>query len=275
VRAPLRGLLLAVAASVACAGCSDQKIDAVVKKLFEPRRSPQQYMIVAVSESDPDARREAVAQVANSKDFTHDWAVKGLVAIALLESDPQTRCVAIRGLTRARDPRAAETLLKILNFRDYDPGEVRPPDDLVRGDATAGLASLSDGAVADELRPKVRETLLGRVRSDTDRHVRIAAARGLAHYRDADSVQGLIAGLRDDDFAVVHRCEQSLAELTGVTHDCDVYAWEQWFEANREDLFARAGTLPESRRPAYTNHMEQAWHDTREFLEWLFPGKKE
>ncbi len=264
------------------AGCQDQgpkieaKLDAGFKKLFAPRMTPQQYMLVAVSSEDPDARRDAVAQISKSKQYDREWAIKTFVAIALLESEPQTRCVAIRALARTGDPRATETALKILNYRDYPPQEVWPPVALCRWDALVALADLSAAeSVPEEHRQGVFTTLVDRLRLDDDRHARIAAARGLAYYPDEQAVKVLIDGLRDEDFAVVHQCEESLVRLTGRTNDTNVLAWEEWLAANGEGLFAHAGEVPESRRPPYRNAWEKNWYDTKELVRWLWPGSKE
>ncbi len=261
---------------VGCEGGGfDQTLDVSMKKLFKPKRTPQQYMLIAVSDADPDLRREAVAKIAESKKYDEEWAIKGFIAIALLESDPQARCVAVRGLGRTGDPRAVETCLKILNYREHPAAEVRPPDDLCRWDATAALAELSAGSPAEKSRAKVLETLLDRLKADPDRHVRMAAARGLRHFSDIDAVRGLINGLRDEDFTVAHRCEQSLAWLTGVTHDCDPYLWEQWLETHQDDAFARGGELPESRKPPYEGRWGKFRYKTKQFFQFILPGSKE
>jgi HEAT repeat protein len=264
------------------AGCSEGKfnfgasLDNAVQKIFQPRRTPQQYMLIAVSDADPDQRRAAVAKIAKSKRSDQEWAIKGFIAIALLESDPQTRCVAIRALARTKDPRAVETLLKLLDYRSQPPREVRPPDALCRWDATAALADLSaEGAVAEESRAAVCDMLVDRLRSDNDRHVRIAAARGLGYYAEQECVKALIVGLRDDHFAVAHECENALVRLTGRTQDCNALAWSDWYEANGEDLFAAAGEVPESRRPKYRNRWGKFAYNTKQFFRWLYPGKKE
>ena len=265
-----------LAAASGCGeGSFDATLDTSIKKLFTPKRTPQQYMLIAVSDADPDLRRDAVAKVADGKKYDEEWAIKGFIAIALLESDPQARCVAVRGLGRSADPRAVKTCLKILNHRRHPPAEVRPPDDLCRWDTTAALAELSAGELPDELRTQVLETLLDRLKSDPDRHVRMAAARGLQHFLDLGAVRGLIEGLRDEDFAVAHQCEHSLAWLTGVTHDCDPYLWEQWLEAHQEDLFAQGGELPESRKPPYEGRWGKSLYKTKQLFQWIFPGSKE
>jgi len=264
------------------AGCSehmtkiDARLDEAAQKLLAPRKTPQQYMILAVSSEDPDVRRDAVARISASRQYAQDWAIKGFVAIACLDNDPQTRCVAIRALARTGDPRAAETILKILNYRDYPAHEVRPPDDLSRWDATVGLADLLlGGRVPDEYRAAAHKTLRDRLHLDSDRHVRIAAARGLAADASVETVRTLIDGLRDEDYAVVHQCEDSLVRLTGQTHDADPAAWQAWYEENRTELFAHAGEIPESRRPPYRNDFEKAVHNARELVRWLWPGAKE
>ncbi len=257
-------------------GMVETKLDQGFKQLFQPRKTPQQYMLVAVSSEDPDLRRDAVARISKSKDYDREWAIKGFVAIALLDSDPQTRCVAMRALARTGDPRATETALKILNYRDYPPQEVWPPVALVRWDATVALADLSAaGKVPEEQRERVHKTLLERLRLDADRHARIAAARGLAYYPADQTVRALIEGLRDEDFAVAHQCEESLVRLTGRTHDADSAAWEQWLAENQDDVFAHSGEIPESRRPPYRNRWEKAAYDTADLIRWLWPGSKE
>jgi hypothetical protein len=271
----LAGALVLALASGCSEGSFEKTIDASVKKLFTPKRTPQQYMLIAVSDADPDLRREAVTKVAKSKEFDEGWAIKGFIAIALLESDPQARCVAVRGLGRSGDPRAVETCLKILNHRRHPPAEVHPPDDLCRWDATVALAELSAEPTPDELRAQTLDTFLDRLKADPDRHVRIAAARGLRHLSDIAAVRGLIDGLRDEDFAVVHQCEYSLAWLTGVTHDCDPYRWEQWLKTNGQEVFARGGDLPESRKPPYEGRWGRLSYKTKQFFQWVFPGRKE
>lgn len=233
-------------------------------------------MVTAVSHEDADVRRQAVADVARSRQRRADWAVKGFQAIALLESDPQARCVAIRALGETGDPVAAGTMLRVLNAANEPPAEVRAAGAAVRWEAVTALADLATrGQVAEGDRMRVEQALIAALSRDADRLVREEAARGLSHFRSESSVTALIAGLEDPDFAVVHRCEESLVALTGVTHDCAVDAWQRWFAENRTALFAHAGRIPESRRPAYTNRWEKSNYEARKLWEWAFPPKKE
>jgi len=233
-------------------------------------------MVVAFAAEDADERRQALVKVARSKQAGEEWAIKGYMAVALLDTDEQSRCVAIRALARTQDPRAAETTVKLLNFREYPPQDVRPPGPLCRWDATKALADLSAAdAVPPELREKARATLTERLRADPESQVRCEAARGLARYPMEETLRVLISGLNDEAFAVVHQCEESLVQLTGYTHNCDALAWEEWLSANDENPFARAGHVPESRRPPYRNRLEKAGYDVKRFMAWLIPGRKE
>lgn len=270
--------LLAVLTST---GCSETKfnfgesLDSTVKKILQPKRTPQQYMLVAVSDPDADARRAAVAKVVQSKKRNEEWAIKGLIAIATLETDPQTRCVAVRALAETGDARAIETCLKILNFEDQPKAEIRPPDADCRWEAasTLGRASvekrLNDGDIAP-----VRDTLLNHLKRDESRQVRIVCARGLAGHQHPESVRGLIDALRDADFAVEHQAEESLVVLTGVTHNCVFAAWDDWHKANEANLFANAGAIPDSRKPPYSTKSGKFMYDAKQVWEWIVPPKK-
>lgn len=257
-------------------GCSDAQLDAAIRDVFEPQRTAQQQMIIAVSDADADVRREAIANVAESKSNEAEWAIKGYIAIATLERDEQTRCVALRALGSVRDPRAVETCLRVLNWRQQPPAEIRPPGDLARWDAAEALAKLARaGVVSDEQREAARETLVRVLERDRSRHARQAAAEGLQYFPDRAVVEALIEGLRDQAFAVVHQCERSLAALTGETFGCDVFAWRDWYDANSERVFANAGHVPDAFKPRYTNRWGKFAYDTRQFFWWLFPGDKE
>lgn len=260
-----------------CGGIKfDANLDAAVKKLFRPRRTPQQQMLIAVSSSDADLRRDALVRVAESKQYDTVWAVKGMTAIATLESDPHTRCVAIRGLVKSGDAGTCATMLKILNYEKHPPQEIRPPDRLTSWEATAALADLAArGDVSAEHADEVRETLIQRLKTDGERHTRMAAARGLGYYPADETVKALIEGLRDADFAAVRACEDALIRLTGHTGDCIPSEWEAWYEEHHENLFANAGAVPDSRSLPYSNRWEKAAYKTKRFFAWLVPAKKQ
>lgn len=264
-------LLLALSA-----GCSDSKLDASFRRVFEFRKTPQQYALIAFSDADPDVRRDALTRLARSRQFDRDWAIQGYVTIALLESNDQTRCIAVRALARCNDPRAVSTLLMLLNHEQHPPEAVRPPTDIVRWDATLGLAELCEqGHVTPTDADGVRNTFIARLKGDADYHVRTAAARGLGCYTSEESLAALIAALRDERFAVAYAAEDSLARLTGVTHGCSALAWEQWLAEHPTDRLSGDGQLPAARQPPYRNRWEKAMWTTRQMYRALFPGRKE
>ena len=269
-------VVLALVFSSGCeSGAFSATLDRGVKKLFKPKRTPQQHILIAVSDVDPDIRRRSAAKVAESKQYGEEWAIKGFIAIAALESDPQTRCVAIRGLGRSRDRRAAETFLKILNYREFPAEQVQPPGALCRWDTTAALADIAAESLPEDQRQKTMQTFLEHLKADPDRNVRTAAARGLQYFSQTPALLGLIEGLRDENFAVAYQCEMSLAYMTGVTYGCNPYPWEQWYEENREHLFAQGGELPDSKKPPYQGRWDKFSYQTKQMFHWLFPGKKE
>lgn len=287
-RGPLRGgnrLYRAICAKLLLSllligGCQDPEIEFnlsdLKSDLFSPKRPPRECMLVATSESDADTRREALVRVARSDQYAEPWAVDGYVAIALLELDPQTRCVAIRALARIGDERCAETLLRVLNFAAEDAQAVRPPVDVCRADAAEGVARLLEaGKLNDGQRARAAAILRPLVTTDSYAPVRRAAARALGFIPEEESVRALIAGLRDTEFTVVYASEDALARLTGVTQRTNVAEWEAWFAANRDNPFAGAGQIPPERRNLYDGPLGKMAHDMKQTWEWIFPAAAE
>lgn len=256
-------------------GCSDAQIDSTFRTILEPPKTPQQYGLIAVSDTDPDVRRAAAAKVAESDQAGAEWAIKIFTAIALLDDDPQTRGVAIRALGRVGGAAGADPLLKILNHADHPPQEVRPPDALGRWDATAALAEIAAQEMPSASVEPAVATFARLLAKDTDRNTRAAAAYGLGWLPRPASVEALIAGLEDEEFVVAYECESALMRLTGVTHRYSAYAWQQWYESNGGAPFARAGALADARTPPYSNRWEKFTYDTGQFFRWMFPGPKD
>lgn len=291
-------LALASSGCGQAAGGSSQR-----RSLLARPPSPQQDVLTALSDADPLERRAALARVARSRESRSSWAVEAYSAIALLEADPHLRCLALRALAGSGDPRACSTLVRVLQApgadgavqtarptprialrgavpagtdgaghdagaRDADspPQEsVRPVPDLCRVAAAGALADLLEsGTVPDEQRAAAEALLIRCLREDADWRVRLAAARGLGRCPSPSSVQALIDALNDANFAVVHRCEESLARLTGVVHGCDPTAWRRWYDEHRDDPFAGAGQVPPQRRPPYRNAWEKAAYEARQ-----------
>ncbi len=271
-RYPLIASLLA-AFLLLPAGCQN-KGDGEKRFALQPPRSAQDEMLRAVETNDPDVRRKSLARVSKSRSHDQDWAIEGYVAIALLESDSQSRSVALRGLDRTTDPRASETALKILNHKDYPPEQVTPPDGLVRADSLRLLADhVRAGHIPAGATDAVREAFIRHLRGDTHREARQASARGLAGCRHADALTALIGGLEDADFAVVYECENSLKILTGQALPPDAAAWREWASAHPADAFAEARDPAPPPNNAQAR-MEKMAHEFRLINEWLWPAEK-
>ncbi len=236
----LCGLLLACLGGGAACSKSQAEVDAGINQFIQDllvKRTPQQRAIEALQTENADERRKRIRDVLKSKESRSEWAVKVFASVAKIDTDPQVRCMAIKGLRQSADRRVAEPLLMILNHKDF-PKQVAPPQPEVRWDATEVLAFLSDlGEIPEEHRAWAQRTLVRLVTDDPDRNVRICAAQGLRNFPDPDVLTALVRALEDDDFAIRYAAEGSLERLTGQRFDYDPDAWREWI-GNVEDPFA-------------------------------------
>jgi hypothetical protein len=202
------------------------------------KRTPQQRAIEALQTDNPDERRKLLRKVLQDDQATSEWAVKIFSSVAKIDTDPQVRCMAIKGLRRSADERAAEPLLMILNHKEY-PNKVVPPPAPVRWDATEVIAHMAEfDEIPDEHRDWARRTLIRLVTDDPERHVRIYAAKGLGNFPNRSVLTALIRALDDRDFHVQYSAENSLERLTGQRHKRDPDLWREWAEKT-EDPFVR------------------------------------
>ncbi|MCA9242476.1 MAG: hypothetical protein KDA32_00870 [Phycisphaerales bacterium] len=267
--------LVAVGFLTGCENLGKIDLNAAVQNLIQPDRTPQQYLLVAVSDTDPDIRRDAIAEVAESDQRDKDWAIKGMSTVALLETDTHARCVAIRGLGASGRPEAVDVALKILNAKSYAASEVWPPEPLCRADAAKVLADAVDrGAVREEQSRDARATLLQSLQ-DEDPEVRVFCAKGLRRFADAEVVDALIAATGDSVFAVAYEADYSLAVLTGHTFDCRRHAWEAWRAANGDRLFADGGKMPPKLQPPYSGAWGKIAYDTKKVFQTIIPAAKD
>jgi HEAT repeat protein len=218
------------------------------RRSWTGRRSAQQQMVLALETTDPDVRREATVAVATSNAVANDWAIDGLGAIARTDPDPQVRCVAITGLSRSGRGEAVDVLLLILHA-DQHPDRVAPPGPPVRRSSIEGLSALfAAGAAGAEQCRAVCQTVASLLANDTNRNVRLAAARALGALPDPAVLPVLIAALRDADFGVANASSSSLWQLTGMDFRYDVDAWQAWL-AETSEPFANAPPPEPKSRP--------------------------
>lgn len=207
------------------------------------RRTPQQWLDVALEAKEPDERRRAVDRLAATRDGTSEWAVKGYDSIVRTDSDSMVRVAALRALRPAAGPETIPTLLKLLR-----PGE--PPKDClsapasVRWEAMRLLRDLATrGDATGPHHEEIITMLLHRTDLDADRNVRLAAVETLAFFPDRRALTALVEVLKERDFALQAAAEDSLRELTGHSEAYDADAWNRWI-TQTSDPFA-AGHAPD------------------------------
>ncbi len=251
--------LILIVAAVCAAGCSGR-----VKRQWR-YRSLDETLRLALPEdlatSDADERRGAVARLAEGKDVAREDVFHVLDAVARTDPVAQTRCIAIRGLARYYDARPVGTLLTILRATEASQNALPAGED-VRWEAVRALLALErKGALSGEPRGIARDVCIRLAEVDPSRNVRVVAIEALGTFQDRRVFQPLIRGLRDEDFAIAERAENSLIALTGVTHAYDADTWETWL-ANVENPFEKAGQTPQTTRPAgptWWDKQKRAW----------------
>jgi len=211
--------------------------------------------------SDPDRRREAVTRLAEGGDVDHEDVFPVLDAVARTDPVTQIRCVAIRGLARYEDDRPIGTLLAVLQST-ADAQEALPASADLRWEALQALVALERKGVLDgQQRDLARDLCLELAGVEWSRNVRLVAIESLGAFQDRAVLQPLIRALREEDFAIAERAELSLIALTGVTHQYDADAWEEWL-ANTDDPFAHAGEqpdIPRAKRPSWFEKQKRAF----------------
>ena len=196
------------------------------------------YLIEALEDERPDARRAAIVRVAQTRHAQREFVVETLCTIARTDASPMVRCAAIRALSDQPNPTSTETLAAIAATFDRQ-STIRLPAPQVRADALAALCRL---AVEDRLDGETgrvaRQAAIQLLGNHESRDVRIVAAQYLGSCPDAESLSALIASLNQRDFGVVYQAERSLNRLTGQTLDHDPQAWEEWKVSHSDPFVA-------------------------------------
>ena len=136
----------------------------------------------------------------------HEIAVK-LAGLIQQEVAPSVRVEHIRALARSRSIEALPVLRA--GLQDPDP-RVREACCEAWGDYGGDEASAALGSV------------LG---GDTNKDVRIAAARALGEFKSDGNVRALAVGLQDNDIAVQYRTMDSLGRVSGENLGYDAERW--------------------------------------------------
>lgn len=244
--------------TVTNSGCSDH-----TKRQWRHQSAEDNYRLALEAEH-PDIRRDAVTRIAESGYVTDDDSFSVLDAVARTDPASQIRCVAIKAFCRYDDSRPVGPLLSILQAGP-DSQEAKPPDNDVRWEAATALAAFQrQGLVPEEHGQTAQNLFIAMSARGQPRNVRLAALEALGTFQDREVFPPLINALHESDFALADQAERSLIALTGVTHDYDGDAWEQWLSVTQEP-FAHAGEKPVTTRPAgptWWDRQTRKWRKT-------------
>lgn len=222
----------------------------------------ERYAYEARHHPDADVRRlnlVRLAETGRGDDPTVEEAVR---EAALRETSEPARAAAIRALAELGGEGAARTLVAVLAASpvagapeiDMRRGDVLPPAEQVRWEAVKAMGSPTVAAhEVQELHESACQVVAFLLNNDPARDVRVEAARLLGHYASSQSLESLIAALRQRDFGVVYEAERSLTRLTGERFGHDHTAWQTWL-ATVPDPFAGRTFEPtegDDQRPWY------------------------
>lgn len=188
--------------------------------------SPQTAAAWATDRYDPDLRYRGTLLLG-----TASWGGEPLY-LSLYEthagdSEPNVRVAAMRALGNHGGPEHASILVGGLSD-----GEAR-----VRIEAARSLQRIyaPDVAMAPLRRALSAE-------NEEEAQVRAEAATALGQYAANAVVQDLIAALSDQSLSVNHAAAGSLRVLTGQDFGYERRAWQNWIDAQGDQVFAARGT---------------------------------
>jgi len=155
-----------------------------------------------------DQRREGMILLVDHEYGRHPPYTTRYQQIALSDTDPLVRAMAVRSLNISRDKTATGVFIKALS--DKSP--------LVRLEGAKALYRLPDPASVDKL-------LTLATSNEETKDVRIAAAEALQHYKRLDVGRTLVGLLNQRDFGIAWQARRTLKRLTGKDLNYDESAW--------------------------------------------------
>lgn len=229
----------AILLALAAAGC---RSGGQSKKWIWTQARAEAVLLEALEAESPDVRRRAIERISRSKYASSDDSIKTLGLIVRTDTSQIVRRTAAHGLGSSQREEAYAPLLKVLAAEKL-PRAVRAADPTLRQACVTSLDALVSTNVRCDAAQPLIAVVAGLLTNDPDREVKIAAARLLRHFQHIDALDGLIAALRQHEFAVTYEAEQSLIQLTGHTHGQRHVDWRVWL-GETEDPFAHAGRTP-------------------------------
>lgn len=236
------------------------------------------YLVDALEHPNPDRRRQAVQKISQTRYRAEDRVLEAFDVIARTDAGDQVRCAAIEGLARSNDRRALQTLIVILG-EDFQAASSQEPRKANEGISSKTREETSrtrpaaadvkwatwralhdffeeDPSLARELAPEVAVLARRALKLESDRNVRILAARMLRHDASRDTLEALIEHLEDEDFGVVYACGQSLRGLTGYSLELNHQTWRDWLDRTQDPF---AGPPQGAVVEAETNRKRRWW----------------
>jgi hypothetical protein len=230
------------------------------------QRTPQESALAALKSGDADFRYKTLVELAKSKAFRDDWAVKAMSVVVRTDPSPSVRALAVHNFGRIGDKRVLADLVDAMD----------DPETTVRIEASWSLSQFDVPACGadDKIILGARKVLLQGLATDSSLDVRINCAKGLGTFKHRDVLMALVAALRDTDFAVRYESEFSLVRLTGTTFRGNAARWIAWLQDNK-DPFKNAGQTP----PELALPRKSSLQRTRDalyqfYVDWQGPAKR-
>jgi HEAT repeat protein len=199
------------------------------------RKKPDPHEVLAKS-TDGDKRARALRSLKEplqngGTQQEQDEVVNLLVKTATRDGQVWCRQAAIDTLRHFKDPRAIEALKSAYYdaaaFQDNSP-EVTG---LLRCQILTALGDTSNPAVVEFLVARVRQLPVEGPEIDKQQTMdeRMAAARALGHFPQAQATETLMGVLRSDKDVALRNCAcESLVKITGKDLPADAQAWDDY-----------------------------------------------
>ena len=209
-------------------------------------RDLARYIDVMLHDPDADVRRDTVAHVGNTRFLDDPDALHAVITVARTDQNPGVRCKALQVLGKSKHAMAVNNVVAVFTADDQpQPTDIVPTCDKVRWEAakSLNLYMKRDELNQDQL-AAIRDASVHHMRTDECRDVRITCAQLLGEDPHRRTVESLIGGLKQQDFAIAYEAEHSLRRLTGQSFGYDTMAWESWLNQVEDPLaegeFARS-----------------------------------
>ena len=202
-------------------GASNEGTGSILTIVAEP--TAQDAAVWAADPYDADKRARGILILAN-KPFGGEQVYVEMYRLALSDSDPGVRAVAVRALSLHGSASDVPAIVE----------QFKSEDRHLRWECARALQRMHNPESISALVTHSQE------RSETESEIRAASCRALGQYADSQSLDALILALDDRDLIVNISAQESLRVLTGEDFGFEVREWVEWKDRT-EDWFAGRG----------------------------------